>query len=112
MPAIALEHVSKSFTYRPYAKGSLTLKSALLDALLFRPRPPKVIVRALEDVSLRVEPGEMVGVVGRNGAGKTTLLRLVAGVYRPDAGRVAVRGRVGTLATFLGFPQVSAQPNP
>ena len=42
----------------------------------------------LRDVSLAVNPGSRVGVVGRNGIGKSTLLRLLAGLERPDAGRV------------------------
>lgn len=50
---------------------------------------------ALENVSLRVAAGEAVAVVGENGSGKTTLLRICAGVLRPDAGTVAVVGRVG-----------------
>jgi len=49
---------------------------------------------ALDGVSLRVARGECLGVIGRNGSGKSTLLGLVAGVLRPSAGRVSVRGRV------------------
>ncbi len=48
---------------------------------------------ALDDVSLTVHPGEMVGLLGPNGAGKTTLLSLVEGVRRPDSGTVRVFGR-------------------
>jgi len=49
--------------------------------------------RALDDFTLRVEPGEIAGLVGPNGAGKTTFVEVVTGLARPDAGRVAV-GRV------------------
>jgi ABC-type polysaccharide/polyol phosphate transport system ATPase subunit len=48
---------------------------------------------ALQDVSLTVNDGELVGVIGANGSGKTTLLRSVAGVLPPAQGRVIVRGR-------------------
>jgi len=47
----------------------------------------------LSGVDLAVEPGEVVGLVGRNGAGKTTLLRVASGVLEPAAGRVLVAGR-------------------
>jgi ABC-2 type transport system ATP-binding protein/lipopolysaccharide transport system ATP-binding protein len=55
---------------------------------------------ALRDVSLRAGPGEGVALVGHNGAGKTTLLRLLAGVFAPDAGRLDVEGRVGSLLSI------------
>ncbi|MFN8630710.1 MAG: ABC transporter ATP-binding protein [Chloroflexota bacterium] len=52
----------------------------------------------LRDVSLRVEPGERVALIGPNGAGKSTLLRVLAGVLRPNAGRVELDGEpVGAL---------------
>ena len=50
-------------------------------------------VTALEDVSLRVEPGEVVGLIGPNGAGKTTLIDAVTGFTRPRAGRVLLGGQ-------------------
>jgi branched-chain amino acid transport system ATP-binding protein len=51
-------------------------------------------VRALQGVSLRVEPGEVVALIGANGAGKTTLLKAIAGLVEPQAGEVTVDGRV------------------
>ena len=49
--------------------------------------------RALDDVSLSVGAGEIVGLVGENGAGKTTLMRVAFGSIRPDEGRLFLRGR-------------------
>jgi branched-chain amino acid transport system permease protein len=50
-------------------------------------------VRALRDVSLRLNAGEVLGLIGPNGSGKTTLLNVVTGIYPPDAGRVRLAGR-------------------
>lgn len=47
---------------------------------------------ALDKISFRVDPGEILGVVGPNGAGKTTLLRIMADVLRPDSGEVIIDG--------------------
>src|SRR3954465_7722598 len=48
---------------------------------------------ALNDVTLKIEPGCVLGLLGHNGAGKTTLLRLILGLHRPTAGWVKVYGR-------------------
>ena len=52
---------------------------------------------ALDGVSLQVDPGEVVGLIGRNGAGKSTLLKVLSRITYPTSGRVDVRGRVGSL---------------
>ncbi|HUX48799.1 MAG TPA: ABC transporter ATP-binding protein [Dehalococcoidia bacterium] len=59
---------------------------------------------ALRHVSLAVERGETVGIIGRNGSGKSTLLRVIAGIYPPDEGEVSVGGEVSTLFSLgTGF---------
>lgn len=66
---------------------------------LFRRRPKaESHYVALDDVSLSVAQGEVVGLVGKNGAGKSTLLRVIAGIYRPDSGTARTRGRVSLLS--------------
>ena len=52
---------------------------------------------ALHDISLSVQQGETLGVIGVNGSGKTTLLRLLAGVTKPTLGEIKIEGRIGTL---------------
>lgn len=60
---------------------------------------------ALKDLSFSLKEGETLGVIGRNGAGKTTLLRLLAGIYKPDRGKVHIRRRlkISLLSLQLGF---------
>ena len=55
------------------------------------------VVRALDDINLRIEEGERVGLLGCNGSGKSTILRVLAGVYWPTSGRAEVEGSIGSL---------------
>jgi ABC-2 type transport system ATP-binding protein len=52
---------------------------------------------AVRDVDLDIRPGEAFGIVGHNGSGKSTLLKLLAGIFAPSEGRLAISGRVGSL---------------
>ena len=56
-------------------------------------------LRALMDVDLDLYPGEVLAVVGDNGAGKSTLIKVLTGVYRADAGEIAIEGRRVTIAS-------------
>jgi len=88
---ISVEGVSRRF--RIHAREARTLK----DLFVQRGQTLPTDVWALHDVSLVVQPGEAVGLIGRNGSGKTTLLRLVAGIIKPTAGQVRTEGRIGSL---------------
>lgn len=50
-------------------------------------------VRAVDDVTLSLHAGEVVGLLGHNGAGKSTLIKMLSGAYRPDAGEIRLDGR-------------------
>jgi ABC-type polysaccharide/polyol phosphate transport system ATPase subunit len=63
-----------------------------------------VVVQALQDISLSLEDGDRVALVGHNGSGKSTILRVIAGIYEPVGGRVLIGGRVTPLfETMPGF---------
>ncbi len=84
-------------------KKSFRLPGQKIDSLKERALHPMVarqhtLLRALDGLSFDVKKGEFFGIVGRNGSGKSTLLKILAGIYRADAGRVRMAGR---LAPFI-----------
>lgn len=67
-----------------------------------------IVVRAIDDLSLELRPGDRLGLIGHNGAGKSTLLRVMAGIYPPTGGMLDVRGRrVPLLDISLGMDDLS-----
>jgi len=89
---ISVEGVNLSFPLeRSVTRG-------VLDLLKGGDGSTKKRFKALKDVDLDVNQGEVLGVIGRNGSGKSTLLRVMGGIYRPDSGSVKARGRTQLLA--------------
>ena len=107
-PAVVVDGVSKSF--RVPTERVHTLKETVLHPLRRRSHDEFV---ALERVSLSVEHGEFLGVVGRNGSGKSTLLKCMAGIYRADEGAIYVDGRLSAFIELgVGFnPDLPARDN-
>ncbi|CUA92862.1 ABC transporter ATP-binding protein [Thiomonas bhubaneswarensis] len=67
-----------------------------------------VVVRAIDDLSIKLESGDRLGLIGHNGAGKSTLLRVMAGIYPPSSGTVDVQGKsVPLLDIALGMDDQS-----
>jgi ABC-type polysaccharide/polyol phosphate transport system ATPase subunit len=104
---LELEHVSRSFLV--YPKPTRTLKEFVVS----RGKVAAREVKAIEDVSFSVSPGDAVGLVGRNGSGKSTLLRVISGILRPTSGKVAVGGRIASLLELgAGFqPEFTGREN-
>jgi lipopolysaccharide transport system ATP-binding protein len=68
---------------------------------------------SLKDVSFDVQPGEVLGVVGKNGAGKSTLLKIISRITEPTSGEIRIRGRIASLLEVgTGFhPELSGREN-
>lgn len=119
-PIIQIRDVSKIYDldiqHHPYA----TLRDAIAGMI----QSPLKLLRsnghskaetlwALRNVSFDVQPGEVVGLIGRNGAGKSTLLKILSRITRPSHGRVELYGRVGSLLEVgTGFhPELTGREN-
>jgi viologen exporter family transport system ATP-binding protein len=96
--AVDVHELSKSFrTRKPRGPG---LRARVADVVA----PRSCAVRAVDNISFRVQPGERVAFIGPNGAGKSTTLKILAGILSPSGGRVTVAGLVPSRDRYqLGF---------
>ena len=100
MATVILENVSAHF---PIYGAQQSLRKAIFQRAIggsierTGKHSDRVMVKALTDISLTLQDGDRVGLIGHNGAGKSTLLKLMAGIYQPVSGIVQVRGRVTPL---------------
>jgi lipopolysaccharide transport system ATP-binding protein len=114
---VKVEHVSKRYCKDLRRSLWYGVQDIIGELNVLRPETP-VELRpaefwALRDVSFEVREGEALAVIGANGAGKSSLLKLINGLIKPDAGRIAVSGRVGALIELgTGFnPSLTGREN-
>lgn len=107
--AIKVDHVSKSFKL-PHEKHS-SLKGAIVT--MGRKNKGYETQRVLKEISFTIKKGEFFGIVGRNGSGKSTLLKLLAGIYAPDKGSIAINGKLTPFIELgVGFnPELTGREN-
>jgi len=105
--AVIVENLSKSFTL----KRTKSVFGKAKDVYKGNGKSQKI--HSLNNISITVPKGQMLGIIGLNGSGKTTLLRIISGVYEPDSGSVTVNGRMAPLLQIgTGFhPELNAQEN-
>jgi homopolymeric O-antigen transport system ATP-binding protein len=99
MAFLGLRNLSVEFPIYQGSSRSLkkTLVATTMQGNLARDAANRINVRALNDVTLDIEDGDRIGLVGANGAGKTTLLRVLAGIYPPTRGELYSSGRISAL---------------
>lgn len=107
--AIQIRDVNKQFVLR----HTRSMKEAFVWLMKGRKGDLSERFHALADVSLTIQEGETVALLGFNGSGKSTLLKHISGVMRPDTGSVRTRGRVaGLIEVGAGFhPDLSGRDN-
>ncbi len=90
-PIITLDRVSKHFVLQHHRARSF--QDAMV-ALVKKQRSDSELFWALRDVTLQLDEGEALGIIGRNGSGKSTILKLISRILEPNSGRVVVNGKV------------------
>src|SRR5205085_5693189 len=105
MPKVVLENVHVDFPI--CGTQQFSLRSAIYQrgtgGLIRREgrNQDRIVVQSLTEISITLEDGDRLALIGHNGSGKTTLLKVIAGIYQPAQGLVLVEGRVTPLFDMM-----------
>jgi lipopolysaccharide transport system ATP-binding protein len=114
-PVIEINGLGKKYLIRK-TERYLALRDAITDSVknIFRKRSEsKEDFWALQDINLKIEQGERIGIIGKNGAGKSTLLKILSRITWPTTGEAIIRGRLASLLEVgTGFhPELTGREN-
>ena len=124
-PIIEIKNISKKYNIKHQQGGYVTLRDVIANIakspFKFFKHKAKVIIRresneefwALKNISLNIEQGDTIGIIGHNGAGKSTLLKILTGITPPTTGEIIMRGHVASLLEVgTGFhPELTGREN-
>ena len=110
---LSIQATNVYLNYMIHTTHISTLKEYFVKHIVHRKRSPQLIREALKNISFTIRKGESISIVGHNGSGKSTLLKVIAGVIRPNSGKIEQFGRIAPLIELgAGFdPELTGEEN-
>ncbi|MCX6701628.1 MAG: ABC transporter ATP-binding protein [Candidatus Zambryskibacteria bacterium] len=116
-PIIEIKNIGKKYNITHQRGGYVTLRETIMNVLKsplsFLKAKTKEEFWALKDISLNIQKGEVIGIIGKNGSGKSTLLKILSQITPPTTGEITLRGKIRSLLEVgTGFhPELTGREN-